>query len=147
MTTGRATTAAVTISAQPSASSPPPTHARRFGQPRPHRGALASNARAATLRAEVDAGRLAVQEVDAVLAALAGGPSARLEARRPADLTVREVDVLRLIARGHTNKQAASELGISPKTVGTHVEHIYAKAGVTTRAAATLFAIEHDLLA
>ena len=61
-------------------------------------------------------------------------------------LTEREVDVLRLIARGHANKQVAAALGISPKTVGRHIEHIYAKAGVSTRAGATLFAMEHGLL-
>jgi DNA-binding NarL/FixJ family response regulator len=66
---------------------------------------------------------------------------------RPKGLTEREVDVVRLIARGRSNKEAARELGISPKTVGTHVEHIYAKANVTTRAGVTLFAMEHDLLA
>jgi DNA-binding NarL/FixJ family response regulator len=65
---------------------------------------------------------------------------------RPAGLTEHEVDVLRLIARGHANRQVAATLGISPKTVGHHVEHIYAKAGVTTRAGATLFAMEHGLL-
>lgn len=116
-----------------------------MSQPRPHRPRLPPDAILATLRAEVDGGRFARTEVDAVVAA-ATGASARVETRRPADLTEREVDVLRLIARGRTNKQAATDLGISPKTVGTHVEHIYAKAGVTTRAAATLFAIEHDLL-
>ena len=77
-------------------------------------------------------------------------PPARRAARRvrsrPAGLTEREVDVLRLIARGHANKQVAATLGISPKTVGHHIEHIYAKAGVTTRAGATLFAMEHGLL-
>jgi DNA-binding NarL/FixJ family response regulator len=55
--------------------------------------------------------------------------------------------VLRLIARGRSNKEVAATLGISPKTVGHHVEHIYAKAAVTTRAGATLFAMEHGLLA
>ena len=54
--------------------------------------------------------------------------------------------MLRLIARGRANKQVAATLGISPKTVGHHIEHIYAKAGVTTRAGATLFAMEHGLL-
>jgi len=54
--------------------------------------------------------------------------------------------VLGLIGRGRSNKQVAAALGISPKTVGRHVEHIYAKAGVTTRAAASLFAMEHGLL-
>jgi DNA-binding NarL/FixJ family response regulator len=65
---------------------------------------------------------------------------------RPAGLTEREVDVLRLIARGHANKEVAATLDISPKTVGHHIEHIYAKAGITTRAGATLFAMEHGLL-
>ena len=54
--------------------------------------------------------------------------------------------MLRLIARGHSNKSVATTLGISSKTVGHHIEHIYAKAAVTTRAGATLFAMEHDLL-
>ena len=54
--------------------------------------------------------------------------------------------MLRLIARGRLNKQVAATLGISAKTVGHHIEHIYAKAGVATRAWATLFAMEHGLL-
>jgi DNA-binding NarL/FixJ family response regulator len=54
--------------------------------------------------------------------------------------------VLRLIARGHANKEVAAMLGISAKTVGHDVEHLYAKAGVSTRAGATLFAMEHGLL-
>ena len=64
-----------------------------------------------------------------------------------AGLTAREVEVLRLLARGLSNKQVAERLVISPKTVGNHVEHIYAKIGVSTRAAAGLFATEHGLLA
>ena len=101
------------------------------------------------LLGEVDAGRFGRVEVDAVLAA-AGHAARRSSAARaahPAGLTDREVEVLRLIARGHANKQVASKLGIAPKTVGRHVEHIYAKAGVSTRAGATLFAMEHGLLA
>jgi HD-GYP domain-containing protein (c-di-GMP phosphodiesterase class II)/DNA-binding CsgD family transcriptional regulator len=69
-----------------------------------------------------------------------GGPAG------PAKLTEREVEVLRLIARGHANKQVAAVLGISPKTVGHHIEHVYAKAGVSARAGATLWAMEHGLL-
>ncbi len=113
---------------------------------RPHRPALRPADAAAQLRDEVDAGRFGRVEVDAVLAAAGhAGTSARTE--HPAGLTTREVEVLRLIARGHANKQVARELGITPKTVGHHVEHIYAKAGVTTRAGATLFAMENGLLA
>jgi DNA-binding NarL/FixJ family response regulator len=61
-------------------------------------------------------------------------------------LTGREVEVLRLVARGRSNKAIAADLGLSPKTVGHHVQHVYAKAGVSTRAAAALFAVEHGLL-
>lgn len=112
---------------------------------RPHRAAPGADAAARALAEEADAGRLARVAVDAVLAARGHRPSVPNVAR-PSGLTEREVDVLRLIARGRSNKQVAHQLGISAKTVGTHVEHIYAKAGVTTRAGATLFAMEHDLL-
>ena len=64
----------------------------------------------------------------------------------PAGLSDREVEVLRLLCRGGTKKQVASLLSISPSTVDHHVRHIYDKAGVQTRAGATLFALEHDLL-
>jgi HD-GYP domain-containing protein (c-di-GMP phosphodiesterase class II) len=113
---------------------------------RPHRPALAASDAASNLLDEVDAGRLGRLEVDAVLEA-AGEASRPARLPRPAGLTEREVDVLRLIARGHANKDVAATLGISPKTVGHHVEHIYAKAGVSTRAGATLFAMEQGLLA
>jgi DNA-binding NarL/FixJ family response regulator len=61
-------------------------------------------------------------------------------------LSDREVEVLCLIARGHTNRRVGDELFISPKTVGRHVENIYAKIGVSTRAGATVYAMEHRLL-
>ena len=112
---------------------------------RPHRSAVGSEVAAGLLAEAVDAGRLPHNAVDAVLAA-AGHAATVPNIARPAGLTEREVDVLRLLARGRSNKEAARELGVSPKTVGTHVEHIYAKAGVTTRAGATLFAMEHNLL-
>jgi len=57
-----------------------------------------------------------------------------------------EVEVLRLIAKGRSNKEVAAELVIAPKTVGSHVEHIYAKIGVRTRAGAALFTMEHGLV-
>ena len=116
-----------------------------MGEDRPHRPALTPDAAAAQLMDDVDAGRFGRREVDAVLDA-AGQASRPPRVARPAGLTEREVDVLRLIARGRANKQVAVTLGISAKTVGHHVEHIYTKAGVTTRAGATLFAMEHGLL-
>ena len=54
--------------------------------------------------------------------------------------------MLRLVARGLSNKEIAARLVISPKTVGNHVEHIYAKIGASTRARAGLFAMQHGLL-
>ena len=118
---------------------------RALCEDRPHRVALGPEAAAQALAEEADAGRLAHVATDAVLT-VAGHARAAPNVARPAGLTEREVDVLRLIARGRSNKEVARELGISAKTVGTHVEHIYAKAGVTTRAGATLFAMEHDLI-
>jgi DNA-binding NarL/FixJ family response regulator len=72
----------------------------------------------------------------------------RREARRegPAGLTSREVEVLRLVARGLSIKEIADRLVTSPKTVGNHVEHMYAKIGVSSRATASLFAMQNGLL-
>jgi HD-GYP domain-containing protein (c-di-GMP phosphodiesterase class II) len=113
-------------------------------EPRPHRPALVADDAAVALRAEVRAGRLEAEAVDAVL----GAAGHRVPRRRegPAGLTPREVDVLRLLARGLPNKEIAKQLVISPKTVSNHVEHIYAKIGASTRAAAGLFAMQHGLL-
>ncbi len=112
---------------------------------RPHRNALPPDAAAKALRDEVAAGHLGAGPVDAVLAA-AGQAYRPVTVARPANLTEREVDVLRLLARGHSNRAIANQLAISPKTVGHHVEHIYSKAGVRTRAGAALFAVESGLL-
>ncbi|HET7034982.1 MAG TPA: HD domain-containing phosphohydrolase [Thermomicrobiaceae bacterium] len=65
----------------------------------------------------------------------------------PAGLTAREVEVLRLAATGLTRQQMAAALFVSERTIRSHLEHIYGKIGVSTRAAATLFAVEHDLIA
>ena len=64
----------------------------------------------------------------------------------PAGLTAREVQVLRLVARGLSNPQIAAELVISRKTVSNHVEHIYTKIDVPNRALASLFAARHRLM-
>jgi HD-GYP domain-containing protein (c-di-GMP phosphodiesterase class II) len=114
-------------------------------EPRPHRDPRSSAEAADVLRAEARAGRLDGEVVDAVLAA-AGHPMTRRTERR-AGLTPREVEILRLLARGLLNKEIARRLGITPKTVGNHIEHIYTKIGVSSRAAAGLFATEHGLLA
>ena len=64
----------------------------------------------------------------------------------PAGLTAREVEVLRLVAKGRTNAQVAQELYLSPRTVNAHLNSIYHKLGVDSRAAATRFAVEHGLV-
>jgi DNA-binding NarL/FixJ family response regulator len=56
------------------------------------------------------------------------------------------VEVIRLLARGLTNKEIATRLGISTKTAGNHVQHVYEKIGVTTRAAAAFYAMQHGLV-
>jgi HD-GYP domain-containing protein (c-di-GMP phosphodiesterase class II) len=113
-------------------------------EPRPHRPAATAQEAAAQLRAEVRAGRLDGGAADAVLSA-AGHRVTRRPAR-PAGLTSREVEVLRLLARGLSNKQIAERLVISRKTASHHVEHIYAKTGTTNRALASLFAANHGLI-
>jgi HD-GYP domain-containing protein (c-di-GMP phosphodiesterase class II) len=112
---------------------------------RPHRPALEPNRARAELRADVQAGRLDQRAVNAVLEA-AGSRPVRVPEAWPGGLSDREVDVLRLLARGKTNRQVAAELVIAPKTVGRHVENIYAKTGLSTRAGAALFCAEHELL-
>ena len=62
-----------------------------------------------------------------------------------ADLTKREIDVLRLVAQGHTNKEIAAQLFIGPGTVATHVVNILAKLGVESRTAAAAWAIHAGL--
>lgn len=62
-----------------------------------------------------------------------------------AGLTARECDVLALLAQGMPNKRIARELAISPKTVNNHVEHIYSKLGVSNRAGAAMYAMQHGI--
>ena len=112
-------------------------------QDRPHRPAKSLDETARELRRAVADGQLDGEAVDAVLGA-AGLTVPRR--RRPGGLTDREVQVLRLLAKGASNKQMAAALGITPKTAGHHIQHIYDKIGCSTRAAAALFAVEHDLL-
>ncbi|ASN52906.1 HD domain-containing phosphohydrolase [Sinomonas sp. R1AF57] len=89
--------------------------------------------------------QLDADAVDAVLAS-AGVRSRRTRPAWPGGLTEREVEVLRLLCRGARKKDVAAALRISPSTADHHVRHIYGKIGVSSRAAATLFAVEHDLL-
>jgi DNA-binding CsgD family transcriptional regulator len=113
-------------------------------EPRPHRAPLAPELAAEELAAEANAGRLDPSAVTAVVEA-AGQRAPRVE--RPAGLTERETEVIGMLARGLQTKQVARALGISVKTADRHIQNAYGKIGVSTRAAATVFAMEHGLVA
>jgi HD-GYP domain-containing protein (c-di-GMP phosphodiesterase class II) len=115
-------------------------------QARPHRPALGLDGAADELKREVHAGRLDSDAAEAVLA-VAGRRTRRRDKLRPGGLSEREVEVARLVAAGCSNPEIASRLVISRRTAEHHVQHIYAKVGVSSRAALALFAHEHDLLA
>jgi DNA-binding CsgD family transcriptional regulator len=112
-----------------------------MSEPRPYRPAREADRITAKMRGDVTAGRLDGDAVNAVFRAA----GQRAPARRSgiAGLTAREIEVLVLIARGHPNKEIARRLSITPKTVSNHVEHVYAKLGIASRAAATLYATQH----
>jgi HD-GYP domain-containing protein (c-di-GMP phosphodiesterase class II) len=110
---------------------------------RPHRPARSRAEATSELRREVAAGRLHAEAVDALLGSRV---ASERNSPRPAGLTPREIEVLQWVARGETNKEVANRLGISPRTVGHHLAHAFEKIGVSTRAAAGLFAVEHGLL-
>jgi HD-GYP domain-containing protein (c-di-GMP phosphodiesterase class II) len=112
---------------------------------RPYRPALNDSAAASKLRGAVREGKLCPEAVEAVLAS-AGQPARRDTAERLSGLTPREIEVLRLIAGGHTAKEAARQLDIAPKTADNHIQSLYSKIGVTTRAAAALYALERGLV-
>lgn len=109
---------------------------------RGHRNALTPAAAGRVLEAQPGLDREAVA---AVLEA-AGQRSTAMRSNWPAGLSDREVEVLRLLARGRSMRQIAETLFISSSTVHTHVSHIYEKAGISTRASAALFAMENGLL-
>ena len=112
---------------------------------RPHRPALDAGGAEAELLREARTGRLCPEAVDAVLAA-AGHRVAKRPRELPAGLTDRELEVLLALAAGMTNKEIAEALGISAKTAGHHVEHIFDKTGARTRSAATVWAFERHLV-
>jgi DNA-binding NarL/FixJ family response regulator len=114
-------------------------------QPRPYREPLTAAAAAQALQADVADGRLDPVATDAVLSG-AGHRASRARAGGPGGLTARESEVLALLARGLPNKGIAHQLGISPKTVGNHVEHVYTKLGVSNRAGAALYAMQYGLV-
>jgi HD-GYP domain-containing protein (c-di-GMP phosphodiesterase class II)/predicted DNA-binding protein (UPF0251 family) len=117
---------------------------RRWIEDRPYRRALVPARAADRLEAEARAGRLDADAAAAVIEA-AGLPHGVRRAR-PADLTERQVEVLRLVSRGMSNAEIAERLVLSRRTVEHHVQDIYLKIGASTRAGAAMFALQHGLL-
>jgi HD-GYP domain-containing protein (c-di-GMP phosphodiesterase class II) len=115
---------------------------RAMTESRPHRAPLSPERAAEVLGEECRGGLFDADAVAAVVEA-AGQRVPRIE--RPAGLTDREAQVIALLARGLQTKQIAGLLGISVKTADRHIEHAYRKIGVSTRAAAALFAMEYGL--
>nr|HYV43675.1 HD domain-containing phosphohydrolase [Myxococcaceae bacterium] len=113
-------------------------------EPRPHRAAMERGAAAAELRSMAKGGALDAGAVEACLSAV--GERRSRPAPAESSLTARELDVLRLLARGKTNKEIAQALRISDRTVQHHTIHIYGKLEVDTRAAAALRAAQLGLL-
>jgi HD-GYP domain-containing protein (c-di-GMP phosphodiesterase class II) len=111
---------------------------------RPHRPAHSYADAGVELRRAAHAGELDGSAVDAVLTA--AGHATRSRPSAPAGLTPRETEVLVLASRGGTIRSVAQKLDIAPKTAGNHLEHIYSKIGVSTRAEAAMFAMQHGLL-
>lgn len=109
---------------------------------RPHRPPLSREEAARQLMEEADAGRLDRSSVAAVLEA-AGHRRPHLAG--PAGLTEREIEVVVLVARGLPTKRVGRALGISVKTADRHIQNAYSKMGVSSRAAAAVFAMQHGL--
>jgi HD-GYP domain-containing protein (c-di-GMP phosphodiesterase class II) len=112
-------------------------------EPRPYRQALTPEQATHVLVTRAEAGRFDPEMVVAVAEA-AGQPAPHI--KRPAGLTEREVEVFGLLARGKATKQIAARLSISSKTADRHIQNIYGKIGVSSRAAAALYAAEHGLV-
>ncbi|MBT9554707.1 MAG: HD domain-containing protein [Myxococcales bacterium] len=117
-----------------------------MGEPRAYREPLAPERIRDEIDADVKAGRLAARAADAVLAAASLRAARPARSGTPGGLTDREVEVLTWLARGKTNKEIGQLLDISPRTVQNHIASIYDKLGLYSRAGATLFAVENQLL-
>jgi HD-GYP domain-containing protein (c-di-GMP phosphodiesterase class II) len=115
---------------------------RTMIEPRPHRAAKSPEKATGALAEAASAGRL---DPDAVAAVLEAAGAAVPKIVRPAGLTDREAQVISMVAKGLQTKQVGHRLGISAKTADRHLQNAYAKIGVSSRAAAALFAMQHGL--
>jgi len=116
-----------------------------LNEERPHRPPRSAEEAADVLMGEVRKGRLDVDACNSVLAA-AGHNVRPVRRGGAAGLSDREIEVLKLLARGLSMKQIAAMLTITPKTVDHHTQHIYTKIGVSTRAGATMYAMQKGLV-
>jgi HD-GYP domain-containing protein (c-di-GMP phosphodiesterase class II) len=119
---------------------------RAMTEARPHREALTPDRAATELRGEVRAGRVDADAAHEVLTAAGHGRASSRQRARPAGLTARELEVLLLVARGASSGEVARQLVIADKTARNHIEHIYLKLGISTRAEASLYAMRHGLV-
>ena len=110
---------------------------------RPHRAALGAEEARRVLIDQARTGRLDPEACEAVIE---GSGLRPVRPSWPGGLTGREVEVLRLAARGLSNRAIATRLGVSPRTVGHHLAHVYDKTGRRTRAGVAVFAMEHGML-
>jgi HD-GYP domain-containing protein (c-di-GMP phosphodiesterase class II) len=118
---------------------------RALLEDRPQRRAHSPQQAVQQLKQDVRNGWLDGEAVNAVFAA-AGEHTSEVRREHLAGLTEREIEVLRFVARGLSNRQIAEQLVVSPKTVGNHLQNIYSKIQVSTRAAATFFAMQNHLV-
>lgn len=111
-------------------------------EPRPYREAMSTDDAAARLERRAHRGEL---DADCVEAVLTAAGHARTRVRRTDTLTPRESEILGLVARGLSNREIASKLVLSEKTVRNHVERTYTKIGASNRVGASLYALENGL--
>ncbi len=111
---------------------------------RPHCRAFSPQGAAAEVAAMARRGRLDADAVAGVLASASGAPQPRIQTSH--GLTERQVAVLRLVAGGLSNRAIAGRLAISPRTAERHVQDVYLRIGVSSRAAAAIYAMQHGLL-
>jgi len=112
-------------------------------EPRPHRAAMRPARVAERLADDAEDGK---QDPDAVAAVIAAADEQVPAIERPSGLTDREAQVVGLVARGLQTKEIAKALGMAVKTADNHIQRAYAKLGVSSRAAATLVAMEQGLV-
>ena len=112
---------------------------------RPHRGPYSADQAVEELRTMARDGRLDPDAVEAVVVAAAGQRTARGRGGR-GGLTERQIEVLQLVSQGLSNRAIAGRLTVSTRTVEHHVQDVYARIGVSSRAAAAMYAMEHGLL-